>query len=375
MARPNAWCGIAAAAVAAAVPLCAQKPGKKAKTPPAASGTVNGERGALLDRYVSDPQLVKEGLSGVVLVAKGEELLLEKGYGWLDAERKVPMPANAQVDWCSVSKQFTAACVLRLVLAKKLRLDDPLTRFFPKAPADKAKVTLRHLLNHTSGIDPGKDWSKVDPWSRESVAAKVLSAGFASPPGEKWEYSNAAYFLVAAIVEKVTGKPFERVMRDEVFGPAGMSDSGLIGDPQVDLARVPREDRGLGDQYAYGPRLSWGYRGAGGVVATVRDLWKWDRALRGEKVLPAALRKEYYQPALEGYALGWEVRNENGRTRYQHSGHTGKLVTYYLRILEDEIVVAIACNGEPSVHVAVLASNLAAIARTGKAPPSWKPAK
>lgn len=379
MSRALAWLAFGAA-LAGALPLAAQNKTHKTKTRPGgktAAGVVAGPRGELLDQYLTNEKLLKEPLAGVVLVAKGEEILLEKGYGWLDADRKVAMPADAQIDWCSVTKQFTAAAVLRLVMAKKLGLDDPLTKFFPKAPADKARVTIRHLLNHTSGLDPGSDWGSVDAWSRDSVAAKVLNAKFASAPGTRWEYSNAAYFLVAGIVEKVTGKPFEKVMRDEVFGPAGLDDTGLIGDATVDLARVPREDRGQGQQFAYGPKLSWGYRGAGGVVATVRDMWRWDRALRGNKVLNAAMQAEYYKPALNDYALGWEVKTERGdgktRTRYEHSGHTGKLVTYYLRFVEDEIVVAIACTGEPSVHVGILASNLAAIALNGKAPPGMGP--
>jgi CubicO group peptidase (beta-lactamase class C family) len=156
-------------------------------------------------------------------------------------------------------------------------------------------------------------------------------------------------------------------VRETLFLPAGMKDAGFIGDPHLDMARVPFEERGAGQQFAYGPVLSWGYRGSGGAVASTREMLAWHEALQKDKLLNKAAKKELYTVALEDYALGWVVRQDEGRTVVSHTGAVGHLVTCYLRVPDEDIVVAIAHNGEPKHHPETAARDLAAIARTGEA--------
>ena len=344
---------------ALALPAFAQKkPDKAKKGEPANAATVLGELGKELDEFMSSERNFPGGFCGVVLVARGGDVLLEKGYGVMDAEKQTPMPADALFDWCSVTKQFTAAAVLKLEMQKKLSVEDPLKKLFPKCPKDKADVTLRMLLNHTSGIrnDGGLDNSKLT--DREATIEMILNLPVVTKPGETWAYNNVAYFLLGAIVEKVSGTTLEKFSVEHLFAPAGM-EARLIGDPKLDLARVPRDARGSGVQFAYGPVLTWGYKGAGGVVASARDMWRWDRALDGDKLLSKAMKEKYYSVGKNDYALGWQVTKDAGELEYAHSGHTGKVITYYLRWPEEDVVVAIAYSYEPEAYPAIAARELA----------------
>lgn len=344
-----------------AEPVLAQKKSDKGKKSNADGSIVLGDVGKELDELVS----AEKDFCGVALVSKGGEVVLEKGYGVMDADKKTPMRADAMIDWCSVTKQFTAAAILKLEMAKKLSIENPLKKLFPKCPKDKADVPLRMLLNHTSGIknDGGLDNTKL--LDREATIEMILALPMTSKPGEKWAYNNIAYFLLGAIVEKVSGTTLEKYCVEQLFAPAGM-EARLIGDPKLDMTRVPRDDRGKGVQFAYGDRLTWGYKGAGGVVASARDMLKWHEALTGDKVLAKAQKQELYTVGLEHYALGWNVSKDSGTLEYSHTGHTGQVVTVYLRWPEEDVVVAVAWSYDPKSDVEGKARELARVAKKHK---------
>src|SRR5262245_12988990 len=146
-----------------------------------------------------------------------------------------------------------------------------------------------------------------------------------------------------------------------------MKGAGFIGDGKADHARVPFDERGAGKQFAYGPRMSWGYRGAGGALASVFDMLKWDEALRGEKVLSKAAKEDYYKVGMQDYALGWEVRSGPGGRRASHSGKTGHVITFFLRLLDQPLVVVLAYSYEPKIHPQVTAEELAQLAQKSSA--------
>lgn len=340
------------------------KPGAKGKAGDGKSADdaalVAGAVGKKLDELCSSTSRFPNGLSGSVLVARGGKVLLQKGYGVANAASRSPVRADALFDWCSVTKQFTAAAVLKLQMQKKLSIDDPIAKHFKDVPKDKAKVTIRQLLNHTSGIATRSDFGQAEAASKEALVKWFVGSPIASEPGAKWEYSNAAYFALAALIEIKSGKSWEKYLREELFEPAGMKDARCIGDADLDLERVPLDARGTGQPFEYGNSLSWGYRGAGGVVATVADMLAWDRALRGTKVLSEAAKRDYYTVGLSEYALGWELQKWAGNTAYTHSGHTGEVVTFYFRSIDPDVVVAVALNEEPPpIHPGTLARELA----------------
>jgi CubicO group peptidase (beta-lactamase class C family) len=173
------------------VPLRERPKGKP--KPGAGAAVVAGELGKDLDAMVLGFDRDDGGFSGAVLVARGGTVVIEKGYGLHDAAAKERMRLDALWDWASVSKQFTAAALLKLQDTKKLKLDDAVPKHWPKAPADKKDVTLRHLLSHTSGIQSGfrKEW-EFDSRQRTSFEDLVLNLPMESKPGDKFDYSNSA---------------------------------------------------------------------------------------------------------------------------------------------------------------------------------------
>jgi CubicO group peptidase (beta-lactamase class C family) len=319
---------------------------------------VKGEVGRKIEAFVASPDNFPEGFCGCLLAARAGAVLLAKSYGLAKAEPPTPLPVDALWDWASVTKQFTSAALLKLESKKKLSLGDPLSKLWNDVPKDKAAITLRQLLDHTSGLDPAPPFEGVDLNSREAAVAAILEPPLKHPPGTAWEYNNAAYFLAAAILERAAGTTFENFVRKELFEPSGMKDAGFIGDGHADHSRVPFEERGAGGQFAYGPRLSWGYRGAGGALASVFDMLRWDQAMRGDKILSKTARARWYTVGRQDYALGWEVRKATGGTRVEHGGKVGKHVTYYMRGLDEPIVIAIAYSYEPKEHPKVTMDRL-----------------
>jgi CubicO group peptidase (beta-lactamase class C family) len=292
-------------------------------------------------------------LWGTILVAKGGEIVFLKAYGFADYEKK-PNTGDTLYEIASTSKQFAAAAILRLEDMKKLKTTDTLDKVFPDAPKDKRKVTIDHLLHHTSGVSPKAIVAYSWPGSRDQYVERVLSEPLVSVPGEKYEYSNVGYAFLAAIVEVVSKSEFEEFCRKELFAPAGLSDTGFVGDEKlIKSERISRrvcpdcEPKWTAADWHWG----WGYRGMGGVVTTAPDLLKWDRALRGEKVLSAAAKKKLYTPALENYACGWDVaRQPNGKTRISHSGRVGGFASMFSRWIEEDVVIVVLSNGKKNPH-------------------------
>jgi CubicO group peptidase (beta-lactamase class C family) len=286
---------------------------------------------------------------GTVLAARKGEVVFAKGYGFADYEKR-PCAVDTLYEIASTSKQFTATAILRLEQQKRLKTSDTLDKHFENVPADKRKVTIDHLLHHTSGFDD-KVASVPYAWegSRERYVEGVLSKRLASEPGKAYAYSNVGYAVLAAIVEQASGKEFEEYVRKELFAPAGLVDTGFIGDDRLvksDRVTVRKcddcEPGWTCAKWWYG----WGYRGMGGVVTTAPDLLKWDRALRGDKVLNAAEKAKLYEPALESYACGWEVGTAEGGKKVSHSGGVRGYACVVSRWLDADAVVIVLSNGK-----------------------------
>jgi CubicO group peptidase (beta-lactamase class C family) len=301
------------------------------------------------------------GFWGAILVARGGETLLAKGYGFADYA-DTPNTPRTLFEIASASKQFTAAAILRLEQDGKLDTSDPITKFFPDVPEDKRGITVHQLLTHTSGISPRVGVPYASTLDRPAWLKTVLKPALDSKPGTKFAYSNVGYALLAAIVEVVSKQPFEKYLEKAIFGPAGLADTGFIRDP--DLLRSGRAASRLAD----GPKTwtavdwfwGWGYRGMGGVVTTVLDLEKWDRALRGEKVLGKAAKEKLVTPALANYACGWMVQaTPRGTTKAHHGGGVMGFGCYIVRFLDEDALIVILSNGKTNVHeIAATIENL-----------------
>jgi CubicO group peptidase (beta-lactamase class C family) len=286
---------------------------------------------------------------GAVLVAQGGKIVLAKGYGFADYDKR-PNSAYSLFEIASASKQVTATAILRLEQEKRLKTSDPIDRWLKGVPADKHAVTIDHLLHHTSGLDPGLGVPYAWTGSREAYVKQVLEKPLAAEPGKTFSYSNVGYALLAAIVEEVTGKPFEDYVRKQLFATAGLADTGFIHDDRLvksDRVTTRRCDGCLPNWTAANWFWGWGYRGMGGVVTTAIDLLGWDRALRGDKILQAPAKAKLYAPGLGGYGCGWFVEaTDRGTTKVHHSGGVRGYAVEIARWLEEDAFVCVLSNGK-----------------------------
>ena len=174
------------------------------------------EAAATMDRWLTDA-----GFRGAVLVSRNGKVLLRKGYGMADRENGTAWAPDAVFSVGSITKQFTAAAILKLEAQGKLRVEDPIPRFLDEVPADKRAITIHHLLTHTSGLesDFAGDYESV---GRDEYAARALASKLRTAPGSQFFYSNAGYSLLGAIVEIASGKPYETYLAENLFLPAGM---------------------------------------------------------------------------------------------------------------------------------------------------------
>ncbi len=188
---------------------------------------VSGEAAARVDDYLS--RLVRHGFSGAVLIAKDGQVVLKRAYGM--ANRETGLPYDVDMVSCigSVTKQFTGAAIMKLDMQGKLGTSDPIAKYLPGVPADKAGITIHHLLTHTAGFSGDLGGSDEEPIGRDALVAKVLAAPLVAKPGDHFEYSNEGFALAAAIVERVSGQGYGAFLRGQLFLPAGMTDTGPTG--------------------------------------------------------------------------------------------------------------------------------------------------
>ena len=239
------------------------------------------------------------GLS--IAVVRERDTLLLKGYGKADLELDVPTPDRGIYEIGSVTKQFTAVAILQLQEQGKLSLDDELTKYLPSYPMQGHRVTLRRLLDHTSGIAgytelPDFDAVSVRALPRDSLVALFSAKPFAFAPGEAEVYNNSAYFLLGLIIEKVSGIPYEKYVQQYLFARAGMADSRYCSNRDVVARRVHGYDFDNGRlTLAKYLDFTWPYA-AGSLCSTAGDLVAWTRALHGGRLLGPAAYRELITP-------------------------------------------------------------------------------
>ncbi|MGH9768635.1 MAG: serine hydrolase domain-containing protein, partial [Blastocatellia bacterium] len=245
---------------------------------------------AKVDAYVR-PYVEIKGFSGAILIASKGQVLLRKGYGMANYELDAPNTPLTKFHLASVSKSFTAAAIMILEERGLLGVSDPLSKYIPDYP-EGDKITIHHLLTHTSGIPnvnnfPDYNDKSKFPQTLASVIEMFKSKPFTMKPGERYSYSNSNYNVLAFIIEKVSGKSYGDFLKENIFDPLGMKDTGHDGKAGALI-------KGRASGYApVGPSdlenaswIDWTIKtGNGSLYSTVEDLYKWDRALYTEKIL------------------------------------------------------------------------------------------
>ena len=281
-----------------------------------------------------------DGFSGTVLAGRDGDVTYCEGFGLADRDAGTAATCDTVYDVMSITKQFTAAAVLKLETMGKLRVSDPVGAHLGPVPADKQAITLHHLLSHTSGLVEGLG-DDYDAVSRDDMLAAALASPLESAPGAEFHYSNVGYSLLAAVVEQASGLGYEQFLARHLFGPAGMRDTGYVL-PRWSPERVAVEydEAGVSQGRPYdhpwaadGPH--WNLRGNGGMLSTARDMFRWHQALADDTILSASARKELFTPRVRipeldvRYAYGWAIlEGVDGDVAWHNGGNDWSLANF-----------------------------------------------
>lgn len=298
-------------------------------------------------------ELVKSGyelglFNGTVLVAYQGELLYKSAYGFQDLESKVPLQTTSAFYLASVSKQFTTMAIMMLKERGKLSFDDTLDKFFPQFPDYAKKVTIRHMMTHTSGIpDHFSLISDATGLTNQRVLELLLKLdSLLFQPGEKYSYSNGAFVLLSLIVSQVSGQPFHIFMQKNIFNPLNMKNTLVYDESGPEVAQRAIGYNIFGDVNDYTLFTT----GAGGMYTTVEDLYKWDQALYNNQLVKSELLEEAYTPYILNndssthYGYGWGILVDEHGKRVQHSGGLAGFSTYIERHLDQKNLIVFLCS-------------------------------
>lgn len=312
--------------------------------------------------------------NGSVLVAENGRVIYKKGYGLANMEWKTPNEPDTKFRLASVTKQFTAAAILQLVDQGKIKLDGKITDYLPDYRKDTGdRVTIHQLLNHTSGIpsytsQPGffENVSR-NPFTVTDFIKKHSVGDLEFEPGTKYSYNNSGYFLLGAIIEKVSGKSYDQYLKDNIFTPLGMNNSGydrhssLLSKRASGYSKTPKG-------YVNAPYLDMSIPySAGSLYSTVEDLYLWDQALYTDKVISAKSRELMFTPGLDDYGYGFGIRkisfgpNVPPVTEITHSGGINGFSTLIVRLVADKRVIILLDNTERGNYLGQIRQNIANI--------------
>jgi CubicO group peptidase (beta-lactamase class C family) len=322
-----------------------------------------------VDDYVQKLMASRHIPGASVAVIKDGKPVLLKGYGQANVELGVMATENTAYQLASVTKQFTAAAIMMLAEDGKLALDDKLPKFFDRLPAAWSNVTVRQLLNHTSGIRsytnlPDFDKTLRQDFSKEAILKMSADAPVEFAPGEKYNYNNTGYYLLGMIIEKASGKEYGAFLTERIFQPLGMTATRLN-----DLRDVIN-GRAAGYAWEAGRLRNGEYVSptqpfsAGALISTVVDMAKWDAALYTDKLLKRASLEQMWTPEKlnDGkplaYGYGWGVDIYRTRKRISHGGGINGFSTFIARFVDDKLTVVVLTNSE-SGDAGALANGIA----------------
>ena len=300
-----------------------------------------------LETYM-DAQAAYKGFTGSVLVMKHNTILLRKAYGMADREWYIRNTPDTKFEIGSITKQFTAACILQLAEQGKLSLDDKLSKYFPGFYKGDS-VTLHMLLNHTSGIPAYTDLKGFDKLaeqtlSRDSMISFFNNKPYDFSPGTAFKYNNSGPFLLGYIIEKVSGLSYSQYLRKNIFDRLGMSNTGLNNWDTILPFRAKgyELDKKKPFNAAY-LSLDWPFS-SGALYSTVDDLYKWDRALYGNKILQDSSKAKMFKPGKGNYGYGFFIDSLEKHPRIWHSGSIPGFHAFIQRFPQDDICIIVLGN-------------------------------
>jgi CubicO group peptidase (beta-lactamase class C family) len=326
-----------------------------------ATATAGAQDARSLTQYidsVANAAVTEQRTAGVsVAVAKNGRTIVAKGYGFADLENDVPATAETVYRIGSITKQFTSAAIMRLMEQGKLSLDDTLQKFLPQVPTQGNRVTVRHLLNHTSGI---RSYTSLGPkWQRvvrldlvpDSLATLFANEPFDFKPGDAYRYNNSGYFLLGMIIEKLSGKSYGQYLQDEFFTPLGLKSTVYCEQAPLIKRRAQGYQPRPGVPFVNAEPLSMTQPyAAGSLCSTVTDLVTWTLALSSGKVVSPASYALMTTPGTlnDGkpitYGFGLGTGAVRGHRQVSHNGGINGFVSEVHHYPDDSVVTVVLTN-------------------------------
>jgi CubicO group peptidase (beta-lactamase class C family) len=307
-----------------------------------------------IDKYVQ-AEMARQKIPGLaLLVSRSGRVVRAHGYGLANVELQVPVKPETIFQSGSMGKQFTATAVMMLVEEGKIGLEDPLTKFFPGAPAAWTQVTIRELLSHSAGFtDYPKNFDMRKDYTEAQVLKIVEAIPLAYTPGTRWSYSNLGYLTLGIVIHKVTGEFYGDFLQERIFRPLGMNTTRIISEADI----VPNRSAGyrlvkgeLKNQEWVAPTVNT--TADGSLYFSIEDLAKWDAALYTDKLLKRSSLEQMWtvaklkngQPNSGDYGFGWFIEARIGHRIVEHEGAWQGFETDIVRELDDKLTVVVLDN-------------------------------
>ena len=313
----------------------------------AGSSSFSQTRSAQIDSLMRNLS-ERDQFSGSILVSESGNVIYQNGFGTADVKNNIPFKASTPCYLASLTKQFTAMAVMILAEQKKLAYTDRLSIYFPEFPAYADKVTIRHLLNHTSGVVDYVSLGLERPGltNKDVLNALIKQDTLQFTPGEKFEYSNSGYILLALIVEKVSGMLYSTFLKKNIFLPVDMKNTLVFDESKPVIENRAIGYSRFGDEDDYNLLT----QGEGGIYSTVEDLFKWDQSLYTEKLVKRSTLDGAFTPgklndgSATSYGFGWGIGKYVDDATSSHAGRYGGFNTYIKRFMNSHGAVIFLTN-------------------------------
>ena len=305
-----------------------------------------------LEQRVDDlfrPYTGKTMPGAAVRIIRDGKPILTKTYGMADIENGIPVTPQTNFRLASVTKQFTAMCIMMLVEQGKLDYSTPLADIFPEFPEYGKAITIWQILHHTSGLwayeDLLPDTSTTQVLDADVLAMMMQQDSTYFPPGSAYRYSNSGYAVLAMVIEKISGQSFAQFLHEHIFTPLGMDNTvafekGISEVPHRAFGYTVRNDSVIfSDQSRTSAVL-----GDGGIYSSLDDLFKWDQALYTDRLVSFETLRRAFTPELENYGCGWRIDTYRGHRRVHHTGSTSGFRNVIQRFPDDGFTVIILTN-------------------------------
>lgn len=306
-----------------------------------------------------------KGYGGSILIARDGKAVISKGYGPANIELNVVNSPQTVFRIGSLTKQFTAAAILLLQERGKLNVQDSVCKYLAECPAAWREILIHNLLTHTSGVTnitalPDWEAKKTLPSSTENTIARFRNLPLEFKPGEQFKYSNSNYILLGSIIEKASGQSYESFLKENIFAPLQMTNTGYDHPERIVRGRAAGYTRD-GDKIINATYIDMIIPyAAGALYSSTEDLLRWDQALYSDKLLSQKSLGAMFTPFKNGYAYGWGVGTLFNRRYIAHAGGIEGFSTHISRFPDDRATVIVLSNNDMAV-ANVIANDLAAI--------------